>query len=311
MPDAKTLVDKAVSLSGLNDYAGNFEVLGGGEINETFLLKGDQNNYILRIAKTPGLDNLIKEDIALELLNSVSGVPRKIFFDPNLQIEGCYWIIESQIQGRSVPRLSPEQFESLGKLLAQVHKVADPTTDRLNLWDQFLQSCRHFGTEESLLAYPHPQLQKFIVRLQQLIQTVQSQFDAIKPALIHGDATPSNILVQDATVGLIDWEFAAFSDPMREFSTIYYDDMEYNRGKWRIQITPDEKQALFSGYRAEGGELAEDRIAFWMNFDKVTAAIYLYWKLNHSGRKIPEEDRQQNQFDFEQLVISLEKNLSE
>lgn len=310
MLDARQrLVDRAVQLSELKDYAGSFEELGGGEVNETFLLHGIDENYILRITKIPTRDTLLKEAHALELLD-MPEVPKKVFFDANKLIDNRFWILESQVRGTTVTRLSPAQFESFGKLLAQVHTVGDPHRSKLDLWAQFLRSCRYFGAEEFLLAHPYPKLRSFIVSLHRLIQTLQPEFGRIAPKLIHGDATPSNILAQDNQVGLIDWEFSSFSDPMREFSTIYYDDMEYNRGKWRIRILPAEKQALFSGYRASGGELFEDRIDFWTNFDKVTAAIFLYWKLNQSEFPAPDQEREQNQLDFNNLLDSLENNLS-
>ena len=84
------------------------------------------------------------------------------------------------------------------------------------------------------------------------------KLEQVIPALIHLDVAPSNILVNgDNGGGLIDWEFAKFSDPMAEFSTVFYDDMEYNNGKWCIQITDKERTALLDGYQKGGGEVYE------------------------------------------------------
>ncbi len=49
---------------------------------------------------------------------------------------------------------------------------------------------------------------------------MQYPVDDLELSLIHGDATPSNVLVDGQKINLIDWEFARFSDPMRDFSTI-------------------------------------------------------------------------------------------
>jgi thiamine kinase-like enzyme len=128
--------------------------------------------------------------------------------------------------------------------------------------------------------------------------------------LIHGDATPSNILIQNDNVSLIDWEFSKYKDPMAEFSTIFYEDMEYNQGKWRVHITVEEKRALYNGYTSAGGEIDEEQIGFWMNFDKLGAAIFLYWRMNHSQRDASAEQKAQYRVDYDNIISSLKQYLT-
>jgi len=92
---------------------------------------------------------------------------------------------------------------------------------------------------------------------------------------------------------------------MCDFSTIYYEDIEYNKGKWRIKITQDEKKALFSGYITAGGEINEERIKFWIKFDKLGVAVFLYWRIHQSSRTTSDAEVKQYKLDYNNLIASL------
>jgi thiamine kinase-like enzyme len=168
-----------------------------------------------------------------------------------------------------------------------------------------MDSCKAFGTEAMLLNHPDTILRDLIRSAYEVFEQQQFFYDSITPTLIHSDATPSNILAHGDDVGLIDWEFSKFNDPMADFSTVYYEDMEYNQSKWRIQIRPDEKAALFNGYESGGGKIDEERIRFWTRFDKLTAAVFLYWRLHESTNSASQSQVEQYQLDFDNLVASL------
>ncbi len=301
------VVNQAVQIAGLVGFTGEFKALGGGEVNDTFLLDCGTNKYILRVTKRQGRDTLLKEANALKFLD-MPEAPRLVFFDQNQPIDGHYWIIESYVSGNIQNRLTVAQFNSLGCLLARVHAIKDPEQRSVNLWEHFLYSCRSFGTDQELRNHPNLRLRTLINKAEEAMHQMQPDFNQAPSRLVHGDATPSNILVTGEAVHLIDWEFARFTDPMMEFSTIYYEDMEFNKGKWRIQIQNDEKEALFAGYRSNGGLVDESRIDFWMKMDKLGAATYLFWKLHivHDGNP---DDIEQNTIDLEKLLASLERTL--
>jgi aminoglycoside phosphotransferase (APT) family kinase protein len=299
-------IEQAVQISRLSGYTGNYEPLGGGEINDTYILDCGENKYILRISKYVEQNSLLQEARALKMLD-VDRIPKLIYFEANKRIAERQWIIESYISGLSVNRLNEKQYSSLGSLLAQVH--ATKYNNGVNIWGCFLDECKMFGDEKSLKNHVDTRLKKIVNISFEYFQEWQPTLDSVNQSLIHGDATPSNALVNGDEVSLIDWEFSKFKDPMAEFSTIYYDDMEYNQGKWRTHITEDEKDALFSGYIRSGGKIDEERIKLWMNFDKLGAAIFLYWRINQSNREATEEQMKQYRFDLNNLIESLEKNL--
>ena len=275
-------IEYILSIAGVNGFTGKYVSLGGGEINNTYLLNLEDKKVILRVAKDEGQTTLMSEAWALKLLD-LANIPKLIFFDENIKVKNRLWILESYIPGRVSPRLNTVQFNNLGKLLAEVHKVKSIET-RVNLKEQFLEYTEAFGNEQFLLNHPHKNLRDLINQAFAEFKELQPFYDTIEPSYIHLDATPSNILVNGDKVGLIDWEFSKFNDPMADFSTVYYEDIEYNRGKWRIKIKQNEKVALFQGYESAGGKIDENRIRYWIKFDKLGAAVFLYWRLHESKR---------------------------
>lgn len=301
-------INQAVRVSRLAGYTGSFKELGGGEVNETFVLDCGPDKVVLRISRYDTTKTLHQEARALRLLN-LEKVPKLIFFDEGSRIDGRLWIIESYIEGSPAELLDAKQYCSLGRLLAQVHKVRQGDEAEINFWEYFLDVSKSFGNERSLLSHPDTRLKQLINKGHSYLQSQKSQFSPIAKSLIHGDATPSNVLVDGDEVSLIDWEFSTFKDPMSDFSTIYYEDIDYNKGKWRVKITQQNRDALFDGYKDAGGALDEQRIQVWMNLDKLGAAVYLYWKLHESGHSIDEKTIRQYQLDLNNLMGSLERNL--
>jgi aminoglycoside phosphotransferase (APT) family kinase protein len=296
-------IRKILTTAGVVGFNGEFSALGGGEVNNTYKIETEGGRYILRVAKDIGQESLNAEARALRLLDSPH-IPKLVYFDKNNRLENRLWILESYIKGAVSKRLSLVQFKNLGTLLAETHKV--PAIGfKVNLREQFLDACKSFGDERYLLNHPNQVLKSYIKMAYKDFENKQPLYNFIVPTLIHSDVTPSNILVDGDKVGLIDWEFSKFNDPMADFSTIYYEDMEYNKGKWRIKISPEEKQALFEGYKASGGTLDQERIDFWMRFDKLGAAIFLFWRIHQSTRVTSGDEIEQYTLDFDNLVSSL------
>lgn len=296
-------INTLLKLANIVGFTGEYTALGGGEVNNTYKLKFPDKHLILRVAKDEGQSTLQYEARALELLDSLF-IPKLIYFNEKHLIHERMWILESYLPGETHARLDAKQFYSLGQLLAIVHRVPSNESG-VNLKEQFVYACRAFGDEDYLYNHPDLVLQQLIRKAFSEFEELQPLYAAVTPTLIHQDATPSNVLVDGNNVGLVDWEFSKFNDPMCDFSTIYYEDMEYNRGKWRIQIRDDEKLALFDGYNAAGGKLDESRIKFWIRFDKLGAAIFLYWRLNQSLRITNENEIIQYKLDYDNLISSL------
>lgn len=299
----------AVIKSGIKNFTGEYQPLGGGEVNNSFLLDLGEDKAVLRVSRDSGIDTLHNEARALGSLN-LAQVPKLLYFDNEDLIDGKNWILESYVPGHTVERLTVPQFRELGKLLATVHNTTSSQEIGVNAWSLFLRSCKLFGDEAYLLSHPDVRLRSLITKSTELFKRKEEALANVRPSLIHSDATPSNILVDGDSVGLIDWEFAKYSDPLAEFSTIFYEDTEYNLGKWRIKINDSEREALYKGYQSAGGSINIDRIKFWMIVDKLGASVFLYWRLNVSDRELTYEQVQQYAYDYNNLLKSVELGLS-
>ena len=298
-------IHQIAQIARLEKYTGEYSELGGGEINDTFLLKCDTENVILRVARYSDQTSLKTEAETLRLLD-LQEVPKLLFFDETQRIKDKLWIVESYLEGRHIARLTLPLFESLGATLARVHNSTIKKAE-VDVWSNFLKRRKQYGDEAALLNHPDKRLRELVRRARDYVKAFQDKQHSLPCSIIHGDATPTNILANDDTVSLIDWEFSHYNDPMAEFATIYYDDMDYNDGKWRIHISPEEREALFTGYRAGGGLIDEDRIQLWMNVDKLGASLYLYWRLHGSGRETNAEQIEMYNHELEKLIGSLQK----
>lgn len=293
----------------LHGYGGKFQELGGGEVNDSFKLQCQGDSVVVRVARYSDQHTLIQEAHALQRLD-MRGVPKLIFFDEKVKLHGRLWVVEECLPGHPVRQLSLEHFTNLGKLLARVHRVQAPEPFHIDLWGQLLFNCKRFGDEEKLLNHPDKEMRTIFRRAKQYFADRQSLVDTVVPALLHSDATPSNTLVDGDNVALIDWEFARYGDPLNDFATMFYEDIEYNQGKWRIQITPKEKSSLLGGYAEAGGIIDEARMALWMVHDKLGAAAFLYWRLYETDRENGGTSPDQYRRDFFAIRASLERALN-
>jgi aminoglycoside phosphotransferase (APT) family kinase protein len=299
-------VSDAARLSDLNEFTGNYAPLQGGEFNDTFVLDCGKDKAVLRVARYKEVANLHREANALGLLN-LAQVPRLIHYDEKQRINGRPWIMESFVRGKNTSKLNLAQFCNLGQLLAQVHKVRSPKLVTIDYWAAFLQDYQPFGSEQFLLSHPDVKLKGLINRGRKYFELQAPTNSAL--SLTHGDISLGNILVNYDSVSLIDWEYARYRHPMADFSAMYYEDMEYNNGNWRIHIRPEERKALFKGYTATGGIIDEGKIKIWINFDKLGNCLYLYWKIHQSGHETKPRQLAQYQLDLNALIASLELDL--
>lgn len=294
----------AVEASGLKDFSGDFAPLGGGDMNDAFVLRCGSENVVLRVAKRPAQRILQNEARALSLLD-LPQVPKLLYFDERVLIRDRLWILESYVAGSPVSRLNLDQFRQLGVLLALIHQTTKPNREGINLWGWLLNEWRFFGDERSFLDHPDQRLRALIRSGRDYANARQAAFEQPTLSLLHGDATMSNTLVTGSSVSLVDWEFSSFSDPMVEFPKVYFDDMELNQGKWGVHITSAERLSLFDGYRSGGGRIDERRLAVWMVLCKLRGAVFFYWRMNQSGHGQSQEQLEQFQVDYDNLIRSL------
>lgn len=286
----------------LVDYVDDFTELGGGELNDTFLLHCETRDIVVRISRHAGRDELRREARALKLLENIGNIPELIFFDEHKRVNDRAFIVESYQSGQCVERLSLRQFQALGALLAEIHKVQSDNVCP-DPWSMIVSNCHRFGDESYLLNHPDVRLRRQFQSLKEKAAIVNANS---KPqSLRHCDITPSNTLVDGENVSLIDWELSGFGDPMTDFSTGYWSDMELNNGKWRQQLSDEERQALYDGYAIGGGIIDEHLVLFYEMVDKIGVAAYLYWRLHVSDWQANDGMSEQYAIDYEKILLSL------
>jgi len=299
--DISGFITKAVEISNLDDYESSYTELGGGELNETFLLQCRARKVILHISRYNDHNNLRDEASALKILANVPGVPNLIFFDEDRRINNRLWIIEEYVAGTHSNRLSVQQFHALGALLANVH-TAGVSNKLTTPWEMLIKNCRGFGNEEYLLNHPDPQLARSFNKVKLLCDAYSEPNITV---LAHCDITPSNTLVFGDDVRLIDWEFASYRHPMAEFASGYYRDIDLNNGKWRQSISDEELSSLLDGYKGAGGEVDESLLGLYEIIDKVGVTAYLYWRLNISDWQPLEGMKEQYMLDYAKILTSI------
>ncbi len=304
------LLEQAVHTAGRTGYTGQFRALGKGEANSSYALAFENGEeLVLRIASDPEAPWLRSEARSLGLL-TIDRVPQLIFYDDASRLDGRRWILESLLPGQPVDRPTPAQLASLGALLAEVHRVRSPDATSLDAWQTFLTINNTHGDEAFLLNHPDSTLWPIMAAARTYCHDRQGLLGGVIPVLTHSDANPTNLLADGDLVGLIDWEYSKFSDPMVDFATIYYDDMEYNRGRGRMHITPEEKAALFGGYTDAGGTIDADRLLLWTVIDKLTCTLFLYWRIHEAPMPADEAQLEQYNLDLENLKQSLQMLLT-
>jgi len=185
----------------------------GGATASVLLIESRHGRYAIKRAhQAPFGDWLRREYEVLAALAS-TGLPvphAHLYLEQPL---GVHWMVMDQLPGQPLRRMLPGAarprhalLEQYGRLLAQVHSCPLP---------------------DALRADPHPWLDHMLARAADalehyfvdgnaaLLQRLTTwRPAAIAPALIHGDATCDNILVDGATIsGLIDWSGGAWGDP--------------------------------------------------------------------------------------------------
>ncbi len=178
-----------------------------GYNNQIFLIKTDQNRYILRLFGDDDIDR--SKEINIQNLASQNQIAPKVL---HYDLQKRFSILE-YIDSVQINQISLEQ---LGILADKLHKLHDIKTDLEPIKIDLIQNQMPYFSKEFVLC--------------------------------HNDLNPQNILWQDNTPMLIDWEYSGVNDryfdlasvivefglsgeKMRQFLENYFDGGQYNKTK--------------------------------------------------------------------------------
>jgi aminoglycoside phosphotransferase (APT) family kinase protein len=156
-----------------------------------------------------------------------------IFSRPFLVIE----FVEGKPEFPSAPRA--DFTAQLAKHLALIHG-ADYSKQSISFLPKSTNQCVETSWKQPTLALPALDVGDLRVNLEKVSSPAQQN----KPALLHGDYWPGNILWQDDTlVAVIDWEDAQIGDPLIDFA-ISRLDILWILGANALQSFTDHYQSL-------------------------------------------------------------------
>ena len=272
--------------------AGSFDILAmeklsGGAIQENWGLKvsadGVVRDWVLRTDAPSGVSTSHGrvEEFALLKAAHEAGVtvPEPLFLNTDPALLGKPFYVMARIGGRAEghiltrdPALAGEGgdrlVERLGAEMARIHSIRPPREDLafLPLPDappalHRIATYRRYLDE---LPDPNPALE-YALRWMELHEPGAGEL-----VLCHSDFRTGNYMVADgALTGILDWEFASWSDPMEDIA--WFCARCWRFGAWdREAGGVGDREAFYRGYEAESGRTIDRAvIPYW----EVMAAV--------------------------------------
>ena len=258
--------------------------LSGGAIQENWGLEvevadgphGGLHRWVLRTDSPSGVATSLGRVQEFALLVAAHGVgvtvPRPLFLCPDRAVLGKPFYVMERVAGRAeghilvrdpkIAEWGEAMAERLGRELARIHTIRPPRPDLgfLPMPDGPAAASRIATYRGYLDALPeaHPVLEW---ALRWLERHAPPAGDVV---LCHSDLRTGNYMVhQGELTGILDWEFAAWSDPMEDIGWFCY---RY----WRFGSDAREaggigsREAFYRGYEAESGrDVARNQIPWW------------------------------------------------
>jgi len=263
------------------------EKLSGGAIQENWGLRvtvdGTEHDWVLRTDAPSGVSTShgrVQEFALLKAAHEAGvTVPEPLFLnaDPGLlgkpfyvmarvrgRAEGHILVRDPGLQGEAGDRLA----ERLGLEMARIHSIRPPRGDLDFLPLPGVAPALHrIATYRGYLDElpdPNPALE-YALRWLELRAPETTEL-----VLCHADFRTGNYMVDgDRLTGILDWEFAAWSDPMEDIA--WFCARCWRFGVWEREAGGiGEREAFYNGYEAESGRAVDrDAIPYW----EVMAAV--------------------------------------
>jgi thiamine kinase-like enzyme len=195
------------------------ELLGGGKVNRSFLVRTRRGRFVVRLnedaATDPGLDR--DRELALHAAAAGAGLaPHIIYAAPD---RSC--LITDYMEGRL---WTPHYFtrmrdlRALGQRLRMLHAVPVPEVARFDP----IAAARRYGN--SIVQHDPEDASRIADLLGRGAEALQRSGSARRAAcIVHCDLHHGNVLTADR-IYFIDWEYAQVADPMLDLACVlaYY-----------------------------------------------------------------------------------------
>lgn len=195
------------------------ELIGGGKVNRSFLVRTRRGRFVVRlnenVASDPGLDR--ERELALHAAAAGAGIaPQVVYTDPE---RSC--LITDYLDGRL---WTPHYFtrmrdlRSLGQRLRALQAVTPPPVSR---FDPIVTARRY---AELIIAGDPDEAGRIQFLLASGAEALARSGSALRPpSVVHSDLHHGNVLTADR-VYFIDWEYAQVGDPLLDLACVmtYY-----------------------------------------------------------------------------------------
>ena len=251
------------------------EMIGGGKVNHSFLVRTRRGRFVVRLNENTGADPSLDRDRELALHTAAAGAgiaPQVVYAAPD---RSC--LITDYVDGRL---WTPHYFtrmrdlRSLGQRLRTLHALAPPPVTRFDP----LSTASHYA---DLIVRSDPDEGG---RIEFLLASgaealTRTGFEKRTPAIIHSDLHHGNVLTADR-VYFIDWEYAQVGDPLLDLACIMtYYPRAMPHGELLLEA------AGLTDVGTTPAMLAELTNIF-------TLLTYLWYRARRVGRNVPATDLQ-------------------
>jgi thiamine kinase len=251
------------------------ELIGGGRVNRSFLVRTPRGRFVVRLNDNtnsdPGLDR--DRELALHSAAAAAGVaPPVVYAAPDRSA-----LITEFIDGRL---WTPHYFSrmrdlrALGQRLRALHAVVPPPVPR---YDPLVTARRYADT---IVRNAPDEAGRIHMLLAQGAGFLSRSGWGKRPfSVVHGDLHHGNVLTADR-VYFIDWEYAQVADPLHDLACVMaYYPRAASHGSLLLEA---------SGLDATGA--TPDMLADLTNV--FTLVNYLWYRARRVGRAVPATDLQ-------------------
>jgi aminoglycoside phosphotransferase (APT) family kinase protein len=251
------------------------EMIGGGKVNHSFLVRTRRGRFVVRLNENSGADPGLDRDRELALHTAAAGAgiaPQVVYAAAD---RSC--LITDYVDGRLwTPHYftSMRDLRSLGQRLRTLHALPPPPVTSFDP----LSSARRYA---DLIVRSDPDEGG---RIQFLLASgaealTRTGLEKRAPAIIHSDLHHGNVLTADR-VYFIDWEYAQVGDPLLDLACIMtYYPRAMPHGELLLEA------AGLTDVGTTPAMLAELTNIF-------TLLTYLWYRARRVGRNVPATDLQ-------------------
>lgn len=211
--------------TGITDF--EIENVKAGESNHNFIIKTEEEKYVLRVSKKISRESRLKneaEKLAFLENQGIDRVPRKIWLGKNTDIGEV--LIETFVGEKELDKesMTDERLRSLARKMAEIHSISiseynqcfkEDESGTKNLKKIFREDFRDWSRrpyEEylELTDDPDDRIIDFYEKQKNLVENIREK--EMQKSLVHGDLG-FNIRATGDKVFVVDWEFSRVGSP--------------------------------------------------------------------------------------------------